>query len=315
VLLALATDVTYLPWCAAAALSCLRSTAARPIEVVVLHGGDVPDADQQRFVGMVEGAGGTGRFLAIADGTVAHLPSKGPALGGRTSWLRVALPALLPDHDRALYLDGDVMAVAPLDELWATPLHAAPIGAVPNVVGAAMRAHVEGLGLDPDGGYFNAGVLLLDLERMRREGTAVAVADFVRDRGATPWYDQDALNVVAAGRWARLDPRWNAQNSFWFWPDQAAATVGARALGEATADPGILHFEGPAYMKPWHLGCPHPFAARYREVLAATPWGAEAIDGRTPLARAIGLLPPALRIRAYGAMERRQLRRAPAAVR
>src|SRR5688572_6289613 len=104
------------------------------MEAVVLHGGDVLEPDQRRFRAMVEGAGGSARFLAIPEASVAHLPSKGPDLGGRTSWFRIELPALLPHHDRVLYVDGDVLAVAALDALWSTSLGDAPIGAVPNVI-------------------------------------------------------------------------------------------------------------------------------------------------------------------------------------
>lgn len=302
-LLAAATDATYLPWCATAVLSCLEVTPA-PVEVVVLHGGDLDAAAQRRFREVVDGAGGTVAFHAVDAAALAHLPTKGPRLGGRTSWFRVLLPELLDGYERVLYLDADVLALRSLEPLWATELGDDLFAGVPNVVADDMVGHVEGLGLDPRGGYCNAGVLLLNLEQLRVEGTAAAIAGFVAERGATPWFDQDALNVVGAGRWRRLDARWNAQNSFWFWPELAAATIGPEELRAAVDDPALLHFEGPAIMKPWHYLCPHPLVGRYQEVLGRTPWRSVPLEERTAATRVIRRLPSRYRLPCYARLRR-----------
>src|SRR5439155_15542090 len=161
----------------------------------------------------------------------------------RMSRLRVVLPARLPELQRVLYLDADTLVGGSMAALWDTALEGAPVGAVANVTEPAMQAHVTSLGVER-GGYFNAGVLLVDLGRWREEGATAALTRFVADRPGLPWFDQDALNAVFAKRWKRLHPRWNAMNSFWMWGDLAAAVFGDEALAEARSRPAILHFEG-----------------------------------------------------------------------
>src|SRR5690348_9801395 len=138
--IALATDVQYLPWCAVAVLSCVE-TQARPVHVHLLHEGDLHDAVQERFAGMVRDAGGDITFHDVAGERLRQLPSKGPELGGRTSWMRVFLPELLPAVDRIVYLDADTLTVDALEPLWTMPLGDAPIAAVSNVVEPSKRAH------------------------------------------------------------------------------------------------------------------------------------------------------------------------------
>lgn len=307
--LAVATDTSYLPWCATAVLSGLQATPERPFYVHVLHGGDLTSPDRDRFGGMVRDAGGEIEFLAIEDRRVAHLPSKGALLGGRVSWLRVLLPELVPDVSRMIYLDSDTLVVSGLDQLWRTPLDAAPLAAVSNVVEPTMRPHVEGLGIRDVRQYFNAGVLLMNLDLIREERSVDEIASFVRKNGETRWYDQDALNAVFADRWIALDPRWNTQNSFWYWKELACEVFDEETVERATTAPGILHFEGPSVVKPWHFLCQHPFTRRYRDVLRSTPWRHVELEERTIATRAIRLLPAARQHPAYVNMHRRRARR------
>jgi lipopolysaccharide biosynthesis glycosyltransferase len=304
--IAVATDAAYLPWCATTILSALRATTMRPVHVHVLEGGDIDRADLERLLEMIDREGAEGTALAVDEARIEHLPTKGPDLGGRVSWYRVLLPDLLPDVRRVLYLDADLLVVAPLDDLWAADLAGAPLGAVRNVVEPTMREHVHELGLVDHRDYFNAGVLVIELDRWRADAEAARIDEFVAARGATPWFDQDALNVTFAGRWHALDPRWNAQNSMWFWRDLAVETFGAAAVDDATSSPGILHFEGPSIVKPWHYLCPHPHTARYREVLRSTPWGRVPLTGRTPVNRALRLLPSRHRLNAYARVQQRR---------
>ena len=232
------------------------------------------------------------------------LPTKGPSLGGRISWARVLLPELLAGVDRVIYLDADVLVVRSLSPLWAEQLDSAVLGAVRNVVEPEMRQHVRSLGISEPRGYFNAGVLLIDLRAMRAARSWSQVCEFVREIDEPlEWFDQDALNVVFAAQWKPLDPRWNVQNSFWGWRDWAIEVFGGDAVDGAIRDPAILHFEGPSLCKPWHYLCPHPHRERYLATLADTPWSGTPLTERTVATRLIRRLPPGQRIPAYLRLE------------
>ena len=102
--------------------------------------------------------------------TFAHLPTL-PYLSSVT-YARLLLPDLLPDLDRAIYVDADVVVQQDVTDLWQTELDGSPLGAVQDfgvpTVGDSygIRAYND-LGLAASQEYFNAGVLLLDLTAWR----------------------------------------------------------------------------------------------------------------------------------------------------
>ena len=202
--LAFAIDAGYLPWCGVAALTAVEQTPERDLQIHVLHDGSLtghPGASD--LIHLVERAGAGGVTLhALDDDRVSRLPAMDRF--GKTVWLRFLLPELLADVDRVLYLDADTFVASSLDPLLATDLGGRPLGAVTNVVAEEERPRLVELGLD-DGAFFNSGVLLLDLERQRRDGEVDRLLETAdRDRDRLLWPDQDALNLVFRDRWHAL---------------------------------------------------------------------------------------------------------------
>jgi lipopolysaccharide biosynthesis glycosyltransferase len=215
-------------------------------------------------------------------------------------WSRLLLPEVLGEASRVLYLDCDVLVLDRLDPLWQLDLGTSVVAAVANVIEPARREHVAGIGVSYRGGFFNSGVILFDLDRMRREGSSAQLVKFARDYGQKLlWPDQDALNVVFSSRWHSLHPRWNAQNNLWSWRTWAIELFGAERVEEAVSDPAIRHFEGPSVAKPWHYLSPVPHRDVYLETLAQTPWADEPLEDRTISTRLIARLPRRWRLDAY----------------
>ncbi len=296
--MALALDANYLPWAATVVRSCLLADPAQVLRVHILHDGSILPDDRSRLASMVGEGPSTVEFSGVDPGRLSALPAN--ADFGTIVWLRLLLPELLPETSRVLYLDSDIFVAAPLRPLWETPMGEAPLAAVANVVEPAVRDHIASLGVDYPGGYFNSGVLLLDLDRMRAEGATDTLFRFARERREPlRWQDQDALNAVFARRWLPLHPRWNAQNSFWVWRDWSLEVFDPAALAEATTDPGIRHFEGPNAAKPWHYLCTAPGHREFQAALAATPWAGTPLIDRTAATRMIRALPGTVRRPAY----------------
>ena len=303
---AVATDDAYAPWCATLLRSCLDHRSATPLHFHLLHDGGLRPATRDRLQAVVAGNGDL-HVHEVDPARIEGLPSIDRF--GRIVWLRLLLPELLAAQARVLYLDADTFVTRPLDELWATPLDGSPLAAVANVVHPGLHEHVASLGIDDHRNFFNSGVLVLDLEVQRREGSAAALTSFAAEHDELLWPDQDALNAVFAGRWRRLHPRWNAQNSFWAWRPWAEEVFGAAAIEEATTDPAVIHFEGPSLNKPWHHLSEHPWRDAYRRTLATTPFADTDVRDRTPATRAIALLHGERRVRAFLALERWRGRR------
>ena len=191
----------------------------------------------------------------------------------RATLYRLGLEQLAPaDCQRLIYLDADLIVTDNLRELWDIDLQGAPIGAVADCVCTShepdLQRHWLEWGVDPDGRYFNAGVLLVDLAKVRAEKGFTKALDLIAERGnALPYQDQDALNMVFWQRWHALPPKWNVQAL------QLVASY-QRHLSEdmvlAGRRPGIVHYTGPS--KPWSRKGHHPWWWLYWDALARTPF-------------------------------------------
>jgi lipopolysaccharide biosynthesis glycosyltransferase len=84
------------------------------------------------------------------------------------------------------------------------------------------------------------------------------------------WWDQYALNVVLAGRWRELEPRWNQGAHLYEYPNWRESPLDREAYHCLKRDPWIVHFCSPS--KPWHYFCRHPFASDFRRCLRQTAW-------------------------------------------
>lgn len=163
-----------------------------------------------------------------------------------STYFKLGLGDFLPiGEGRAIWLDCDVIVLDDLAELWRTPLGANVIGAAQDAVVPAVSsrcgiAAYRELGMNPDAKYFNAGVMLVDLEAWRSHGVRARAVEYLkRCESSVTFWDQEGLNVALAGAWAELDSRWNFN----------ASIPGARETRSEL--PSIVHFAGG--LKPWRF--------------------------------------------------------------
>jgi lipopolysaccharide biosynthesis glycosyltransferase len=275
---ACAPDTKYVPHAAAMIHSVLTYNPWDEVEIHLLHGDDLRAGTLRRVRAMVERAGGTFIPLKVPDRAVAGL--KTTRIFPRSIWYRTFLPELV-GASRILYLDSDTITLQPLRELWETDLTNRHLAAVTNVFQREeekRRATI--LGISPER-YFNSGVLLLNLERLRSDGSMTSVRRYaLQHPERLGWPEQDAINAVLAEFRVDLHPKWNCMNSVTLW-DWAADVFGAKAVEEARRSPAIRHFEGPGQNKPWHIDCAHEMKDLYRRHRRATPWPFYVPEGLT----------------------------------
>src|SRR3954447_19810145 len=147
--------------------SVLARNREHEVHVHYMHGPDISAAEERRIVEMIEREGGAISFLRVPDSEVEGLPTKD--FTRKATWYRIFLPELLPDVDRLLYLDSDLIVVDLLAPLWAIDLTGYWVGAVTNVFQPNHLHRPAALGLAGPHVYFNAGVLLMNLAEMRRD--------------------------------------------------------------------------------------------------------------------------------------------------
>jgi lipopolysaccharide biosynthesis glycosyltransferase len=270
----------YVAHSAAMLHSVLVHSGRLAVRIHYLHPPELPVDVRAPLAEMVERHGGSISFLEIPDERVVGLPVEGFTL--KATWYRAFLPELLPDVERILFLDADLIAVDSLEPLWETELGEHHVAAVTNVFLLGHLPRTEELGLESPQDYFNAGVLLMNLDLMRRNGSMDEVIEYGRKHARNLTFrDQDAMNVVLGDRRLSLHPRWNCMNAVVRFP-YTPYVLGSRATEEARRSPAIRHFEGPERNKPWHILCDFPHRELYFHHREQTPWPHVRLEGVTP---------------------------------
>lgn len=125
------------------------------------------------------------------------------------------IPIIFEEHDKVLYVDSDVVVLSDLIELYNIELGEKYAAVVKDVITINNTKHLERINfIHCD--YFNSGVMLLNLKKMREELITDKLIDY-RLNGENHFMDQDALNVVFDGNVLFISPYYNLLNCFFEW--------------------------------------------------------------------------------------------------
>ena len=158
-----------------------------------------------------------------------------------TTYFRLFLPELYPQYDKILYLDSDITIVGDISELYNTDMGTNLVAAAPDDIiqyNKVFQDYAElVVGVESYTKYFNAGVLLMNLDQLRKfkfQEKFIYLLTTVRFSVAQ---DQDYLNRLCKGRVTLVDRQWDCM-----------PLVNATTKRE---DIKLVHYNF-AY-KPWHF--------------------------------------------------------------
>lgn len=188
-------------------------------------------------------------------------------------WVEEFFP---PDVERVLYLDSDMVVVGDIAPMWNVDLDGALMGAV-DIPGSDRGVTL--LRMRPEDGYFNAGMLLIDLRQWRAIDAGKMVIAYIQQHPERVEYDQDALNACFCHCTKRLDYKWNVIRPFYREP--IPLPLARAEIEQIRRDAVIIHFNGGS--KPWSYFCDHPARSEYHKYLLLTDWRDYVPPDRTPL--------------------------------
>ncbi len=260
--IAMGFDDRYAPHAAAAIASIVSASPGARFRFTLVHDG----ISTERRGGIESASPGAAfHWVEIADADIPAYASREHF--SRAILFRLGLDTAAPsDCMRMLYVDTDTICERDIRELWSVDLDGLPIAAVRD--GFVKPEEFSALwGLDPANAfYFNSGILLIDMEMVRRQGRFRQAIDFVAKHGAKVRFaDQDALNFAFWGQWKKLDIVWNVQRHMTIPALIAELGPDMRLNGRR---PAIIHYTGPE--KPWTKGAYHPWAWLYWRALSRT---------------------------------------------
>ena len=239
-----------------------------PVCVHVLHDETLTDGNRKKLQQAATEYGQQADFLDVSS-SVKALGEDAAGLTREFSMgtlFRLALPRLLC-LPKVIYLDCDIVVNTDIVELWELHLDNCPLAGVPDremlrkMNRAFSRSTIAAAinGSKSERGYVNAGVLVMDLDRIRREHDLIAegVAWFSRYRHCAESPDQDFLNALFRGRIKILPERFNRCSPYHGDPSRS-----------------ILHAS--ASIKPWNGLQDLPVESLYWKYLFKSPWGGNA---------------------------------------
>ena len=185
------------------------------------------------------------------------------------TYFRLGLSTLLPKINKLIYLDADVIVMGNINDLWEQEIGDNILLAVeePKYLN---ESRLKSLGMKSNSPYFNGGVLLMDLKKMRDFGLEQKVFTYVNKKFKLLKYqDQDILNALFENRWQALPLAFNAYSHLCNKRREDEFIIYTRKDATfAVRNPHIIHFN--LYPKPWNLGCIDTRRKHYWEYLEKT---------------------------------------------
>jgi lipopolysaccharide biosynthesis glycosyltransferase len=194
-----------------------------------------------------------------------------------TSYYRLFIPELLPKHlNKVIYLDCDTVVIGDLSKLWCIDFDGNHILAVQDIYAPYVSSNFGlsnyyKLGIPSDYKYFNAGVLVINVDKWRSDKITSKSLEYIRQNVEfLRFHDQDVLNALLVDQWKELDARWNYMAS--------ALELYTSAKGKLftdefylclVRDPYIIHYA--STNKPWNFR-KTPCQEHFFKYLDLTEW-------------------------------------------
>ena len=182
---------------------------------------------------------------------------------------RLFIADILPSEvTKVLYLDCDLIVDSSLESLWETDMSDHPVAVVEDMWSGKDDNYVR-LNYKKEYGYFNSGVMLINLAWWREKCISKVCIEYMREHDNLKFVDQDILNGLLHDRRELLPLRWNVQDGF-LRRKPKIRKLNIESLKSEIKNPAIIHFTGSR--KPWDYDCLNPYRERYFHYLDMTKW-------------------------------------------
>ncbi len=186
------------------------------------------------------------------------------------TYYRLLLPILLPQEvKKVLYLDSDIIVRGDIGPLFDTDLGNAAVGAVADMSEGQIYMYNR-LRYSYQFGYFNAGVLLINLEYWRKNNILGECVEFAKQYPERiKLHDQDILNYLLRERKRALPLTYNFQEGFLYTEVAVSLEKYEDEIFATESDPAIIHYTA---IKPWFKLCDNPYRGVFLEYRSLTKW-------------------------------------------
>lgn len=196
-----------------------------------------------------------------------------------SSYGRLFIGSMLPTNVlRCLYIDCDMIICDSINDLWSWDMCGCTVAAVQDTV---SRDTKESIGVSRLEKYFNAGLLLIDLDKWRNSDTEQACLDFIaQHHGSVTHHDQGVLNGLFHQDVFILPLKYNVMTIHYIMSRvrilkyfcEESPFYSEEEITHAKAHPVVLHYTPSFTSRPWVRTCRHPLKKLYWDAVEKTPW-------------------------------------------
>ena len=171
--------------------------------------------------------------------------------GNVMMFARLLLSSVLPDLDKIIYLDCDIVVLNDLQSLWNFDVSDVAVAMAPDFT-LKDKSTLNRLGITT-GYYLNSEVILMNLDYWRKHDVQNRVISYILEKGDKLIYnDQDALNSILQNEHEELHIKYNFSYYYFHRLIGVLYKEKIHEIIEARDNPIIFHYFGP--LKPWSLG-------------------------------------------------------------
>lgn len=225
-----------MPTCVALS-SLLKNSEGETYDLYILSDTDVTSADRDILSGHVTRLSGLSslHFIEISKDFDGGYEIRNIS---KAAYFRLLIPWLLPQYDKVIYADGDIVFTKGLKALYDIDLGDYYVGGcnTPGFHDGKPKKYVIGLGLDYKS-YINSGVLLINAKAQLDNNLKDTYMHHSHNKYL--YQDQDIINLVCKDRILLLSEDFN----------MSPKSVFMRTMHGESMSPTIIHYAGD---KPWN---------------------------------------------------------------
>ena len=213
---------------------------------------------------------------------IADIGAKEWFNGSFSTYARIYIADLIPKEiKKILYLDGDTIIDKSISNLWKIDLKDYALAGVLEAGNTKLK---KAIGLKIKDNYFNAGVLMIDLENYRKYELKNKIIKHLQTiRTQYPYVDQDLININCQEYIKKISPIYNSTANYFIWNLKHFQKMfgfnknnfySLKELDDAKNNPVIIHYAGYLLGRPWESNNIHPFNQNFNHYLYSqvSPW-------------------------------------------
>lgn len=196
-----------------------------------------------------------------------------------SAFTRLFSGQLLPESiHKVLYLDCDTIIRGDISHLSEIDVSNYICYGIKDCIGSTYK---QNIGLKKDSMYINAGVLLFNVNELRKIDIRTSIDEYMKHYLKLINYaDQDILNGIFCGKIGVLESRYDVMTIDVVYSYEEinmlrkpTAFYSRNELAAGVEDPAIIHYTtNMRIIRPWFSNTNHPLAHEFKKYMEISPW-------------------------------------------